>query len=506
MQHELILDKKNEHGLTLAAIDLGSNSFHMLIARANHHEMRPIVGFAERVQLALDIKHNQLTSEAMSRGLLCLSRFKQALDALKPDMVRIVGTNALRVAKNADIFVSSVEDIIGCPVEVVSGREEARLIYLGVAHTLANDDTRLVVDIGGGSTELIIGRRFESQMRESLHMGCVTFSNRFSSDGLISPASFATAYNAACKEVINIQKSYKKHGWSDVVGSSGTIRSIEKIVYEQGWSSSGISIDALHKLRNMILKSSHVDELPKMAHLSEDRRPLIVSGLAILCGIFDSLDIKHMSTSAGALREGIVYDLLGRLAHEDVREHSISAMMLRSEVDQQNAEQAKEIAMLLFDSCSGDWDLGSADRKLLGWAAHLHEIGLSVAHTQYHKHGQYLIEHSDLQGFNKFEQKLLGLLVRGHRQKFPLRELRRFSSAHSLRLKRLIVMLRLAVLFKYIISDEGDPPFMPLAKTQGITLRLTQGWLAENSLMTTVLEIEQQYLIDADFVLTLVEV
>lgn len=294
-------------GMTLVAIDLGSNSFHMVVARVNHKEMKPIEGFAERVQLASGMEKNHLSLEAIDRGLACLSRFRPVLDTLKPDRVRVVGTSALRAAKNADEFIHPAEVLLGHPVEVISGREEARLVYSGVAHTLDDDDARLVIDIGGGSTEFVIGHRFESKLRESLHMGCLIFSDRFFPGGEITKKSFEKAYRAAYKEVLNIQKPYKKHGWEIAVGSSGTMRTVERVICGQGWSTEGITGSGLHKLRSLLLKSKHMEALPEMGGLSERRRHVIVPGVAIICGIFDA---EHMHTSSGGMREGVVYDMV----------------------------------------------------------------------------------------------------------------------------------------------------------------------------------------------------
>lgn len=493
-------------GMTLAAIDLGSNSFHMVIARASHNEMRPIEAFAERVQLASEMEKNNLCLDAIARGLSCLSRFRQALDTLKPDMVRVVGTNALRAAKNSGEFIHPAEVLLGYPVEIISGREEARLVYLGVAHSLADDDSaRLVVDIGGGSTEFVIGQRFEPKLRESLHMGCVTYTDRFFPAGKISKKYFEKAYRAAYKEVLNIRKPYKKHGWENAVGSSGTMRTVEQVICAQGWSKEGITASGLQKLRKKLLQSKHMDELPELEGLSERRRHVIVPGVAIICGIFDALGLEHMDTSPGALREGVAYDMLGRLSHEDVRERTVSAMIKRSDIDEQNAEQVERMAILLFDAVSRDWGLDQGDKELLSWAARLHEVGLSVAHTQFHKHGQYLIQHSDLPGFSRQEQQALGLLVRSHRQKFPIDDFTPYSERQSQRLKRLSVLIRLAALFKYVTSIEDIPPFITQVNEGGLTLLFARGWLARNPLTSAALKSERQQLKKIDFELELAE-
>jgi len=489
------LNNNTEQDQTLVAIDLGSNSFHMIVARVNHGDMRPVERFGERVQLAAEMKSNRLAQDAIARGLACLARFRQVIDKLNPDQIRIVGTNALRAAKNAALFIRPAEALMGCPVEVISGREEARLIYLGVAHTLADDDNaRLVVDIGGGSTEFVIGQRFESRLRESLHMGCVTYRDRFFPQGKISAKRFAKAYQAAYQEVLRIRKAYTHHGWDNVVGSSGTMRSAELIVTQQGWADEGINTDNLTLLRKLLLSHKHIDELTDLPGLSERRRGVIVPGVAIISGVFDALGIKHLHTSPGALREGVVYEMMGRLEHEDVRERTVSALMRRAEVDQQNADQVEAMAMLLFDAAAVNWQLSEVDRNLVRWAARLHEVGLSIAHTQFHKHGQYLIEHSDLPGFSKQMQTALGLLVRSHRQRFPIEDFAGLDEQQTSHLKRLCALMRLAALFKYVTPVEGEPLFSTQVSGNDVALHFDTGWLARHPLTSEALKAEQRVL------------
>ncbi|TNE77334.1 MAG: Ppx/GppA family phosphatase [Gammaproteobacteria bacterium] len=475
----------------------------MIVARVAHGEIRPVERFGERVQLAAGMKSNRLSQDAIDRGLSCLARFRQVLDKLQPAAVRVVGTNALRAAKNAALFIRPAEALIGQPVEVVSGREEARLVYLGVAHTLADDDNaRLVVDIGGGSTEFVIGQRFESKLRESLHMGCVTYRDRFFPEGKVSAKRFAKAYQAAYQEVLSIRKHYKNHGWDNAVGSSGTMRSVELIITQQGWAGEGIDTDSLAKLRKLLLSQRHIDAL-NLPGLSERRRGVIVPGVAIISGVFDALGIEHMHTSPGALREGVIYEMMGRQAHEDVRERTVFSLMRRAEVDQHNADQVEAMAMLLFESARESWQLDETDRDLLCWAARLHEIGLSIAHSQFHKHGQYLIEHSDLPGFSKQMQWTLALLVRSHRQKFPREYFAGLDEPQALHLKRLCVIMRLAALFKYVTPVEGEPLFSTDVSNSVIALNFDADWLARHPLTSAALAAEQGVLKKIGFQLRL---
>ena len=492
-------------GRLLAAIDLGSNSFHMVVARVEHGEARPVERLAETVQLAAGLTEGVLSGDAMARGLACLARFRQALDILTPDIVRVVGTNSLRVARNGREFRRAAEAVMGHPLEVISGREEARLVYLGVAHTLADDATRLVVDIGGGSTEFIIGERFEARLMESLHMGCVSYGERFFATGEITRKAFDEAYFAAYSEVLNIRGAYRRQGWTDVVGSSGTLRSLESVIAAQGWASAGITRENLERLRKQIFKYSTVAELCKLAGLSERRRNVFASGLAIACAFFDALGIEEMRTSTGALREGIIYDTIGRLSHEDVRERSVNALMQRYTVDEDSARKVEETARYLFASIHHQWQLGDRDLEQLVWACRLHEVGLAISHSGFHKHGQYLVENSDLPGFSRAEQIELGLLIRSHRQKFPLDELRARGNGRGTQLEQLCLLLRLAVLFKYVAAVEDAPVFRLMARERNLVVTYPGGWLQNHPLTRYALAREQELLVRKGIELTLEE-
>ncbi|MCK9502667.1 MAG: Ppx/GppA family phosphatase [Porticoccaceae bacterium] len=478
-------------GRLLAAVDLGSNSFYMVIARVEHGEVRPLERLGETVQLASGMVAGIISDDAIARGLQCLARFRQALNVLQPDIVRMVGTNSLRVAKNSRDFRHAAEAIMGYPLEVVSGREEARLVYLGVAHTLANDGARLVVDIGGGSTEFIIGERFEARLLESLHMGCVSYGERFFAGGNITAAAFENAYVSAYSEVLNIRSAFIRQGWDDVVGSSGTLRALESVIAAQGWAESGISAENLKKLRKLLFKYPSVKDLCKLAGLSERRRNVFASGVAISCAFFDALEIKNMRISSGALREGIIYDTIGRLSHEDVRERSVNALMQRYNIEEQQVRKVEETARYLFAAVQDQWQLCQQDLDLLVWACRLHEVGLAIAHSGFHKHGQYLMENSDLPGFSKAEQLELGLLVRGHRQKFPLDEIEARANGRSQQLERLCLLLRLSVLFKYVAAVEDTPAFQLSVAGREMRISYPCGWLLNHPLTRFALEREQ---------------
>lgn len=488
----------------VATVDLGSNSFHLLVARIQHGEMRPVHAHRERVQLAAGLKKNRLEQAAIARGLDCLRQFRQILDAACPANIRVVGTNTLRAAKNAGDFVNEAEAILGQPLEIISGIEEARLIYLGVAHTLADDQqSRLVLDIGGGSTELVIGRRFQSHLLDSLYMGCVSYRERFFPDGRLSIKCFQKAYQSAYLEVLKVRDPFLRQGWQEAVGSAGSLNAVSAVLREQ--TDSGlITAAGLARLRDQVCEAGHIDKLKSFSALKPHRRSTFPASIAISMALFDGLGIETMRVSPGGLREGLVYDLMGRMAHEDVRERTILAMQERAGVNPTNAERVATFARVLLEQVRKPWSLSDADGELLLWAAQVHEVGLSIAHSQFHKHGQYLIENADLPGFSRTWQKQLGILVRGHRRKFPVTLFDAFPNHQILRLQRLCILLRLAVLFKYVVSIEGEPRFQLDVEDGCLTLEFDKGWLDQHPLTMAELEQEQRHLKAAGFKLSII--
>ncbi|MCC4309761.1 MAG: exopolyphosphatase [Alcanivorax sp.] len=488
----------------LAAIDLGSNSFHMVVARQAQGEVRVLESLSEKVQLGAGLdRDNRLDEAAQERALDCLARFGQRITGIPRGNVRVVGTNTLRMARNARQFIARAEAVLGHDIEVVAGREEARLIYLGVAHSLADDaGARLVVDIGGGSTELIIGERFEAVETESLHMGCVSYGQRFFPEGRITEAAFRKAVTAARQEVLSIDANYRRLGWAQAVGASGTVKAIAQVCEENGWSGEGVSLEGLDKARRKAIKAGSVDALD-LKGLRDDRKPIFASGLAILLGIFEQLGLERMQFSNGALREGLLYDLLGRFSHEDVRERSIQALMNRHHVERAQAERVWATARGLYEQAAPVWRLeDDAALDTLRWGALLHEVGLAVSHSQFHKHGAYLVSNSDLPGFSRQEQQGVALLVRGHRRKLPLSALNECPEDEQTRWLRLCLILRLACRLHHARND-GPVPALGLAVDgQALTLSFPEGWLVEHPLTLADLEQEQEYFQAANYTLT----
>ncbi len=486
----------------IAAVDLGSNSFHMKVARVVDGELHVVDRLREMVRLGAGLREDKrLSFDAQARALACLQLFGQRLRGMPPGTVRAAGTNTLRQARNAEAFLLAGEQILGHPIEIISGLEEARLIYLGAAHGIgASSERRLVVDIGGGSTELIVGEGFTPHQRESLHMGCVSMSQSYFPDGEITPRQMEMAEMAARLEMRPIQSAFRAAGWQSAVGCSGSIRSIRDVVCASGWSDAGITLSSLLKLRKALLKAGSVGKI-EVEGLKEERLPVFPGGVAVLLGVFQALGIEQMGISDQAMREGLLYDLLGRFQHEDVRARTVEALSKRCAVDTDQAERVRATATRFLDEVSESWDLDDPQYlDMLSWAVQLHEIGLSISHTQYHKHGAYFIEHSDLSGFSLQEQATLAALVRGHRRKFPKAVFNAVPEVSAAPAKRLCILLRLAVLLhRDRQSAKHLPPIRLEAGRNRLDVQFPDGWLDSNPLTQADLEMEQAYLKDAAF-------
>ncbi len=489
----------------MAAIDLGSNSFHIVIAKLDQGELLPIDVLSEKVQLAAGLNENMLLSEeAQQRGLECLQRFAERIKGLPAGAVSAVATNALREAVNSQDFIVRAEAVLGRSIEVIAGIEEARLIHLGVEHTLAAESgSRLIIDIGGGSTEFIIGERFEPLELESLEMGCVSFSKRYFKDGVISEKNFQLAVFGALREMLPIKRRYKRQGWQHCVGSSGTVKAIHQACLASGYSESAITAKALKQVRTRLLEFNHVDEI-SIPGIKEQRKAVIAAGIAILSAAFESLGIKEMHLSGGALREGLLYDMTGRLHHEDVRERSINALMQRYHVDQEHALRVEQTALISLTQVRANWKLQNNEyHNMLSWAARSYETGLTIAHSQYHKHSAYLVLNSDLPGFSRQEQRQLAALIRNHRRKFNEAEFEQLPGREINTFRRLCVLLRISIVLHRSRSKERLPAFTLTATDDNIKLRFPDNWLNYHPLTRADLEQEAEYLNNSGFVLSI---
>lgn len=471
---------------TLAAIDLGSNSFHLLVGRVVDGQVYPLDALRDVVRLGAGVTPEKRIDRAtQARALEALGRFGERLRGFSRRSVRAVGTNALRVAKNAPLFLREAREALGFPIEVIAGREEARLIYIGVAHALPPAaHRRLVIDIGGGSTELIVGQGLEPLLTESLYMGCVSFM-RFFADGRIDKARMRKAELAARQELASIAGAYRGLGWQEAIGSSGTARSLENILRANHLCAEGLTREALEQLRSMLIKQERaVPE--RLAGLRPNRAPVLPGGLAIMIAAFQELGIESLRVSDGALRHGVLYDLLGRVQHHDMREATVTQFMRRYHVDAAQAERVRAQALRIYDALCGAPREDDAERLLVGWAARLAEIGLSIAHANYHKHSAYVLSNADMPGFSRMEQQRLARLVLAHRGKLSKIE----EGAMDFSEWTLVFALRLASLFLRS-RTEVKPPIVRLAgDAGGFTLELPQSWLEDNPLTADALESE----------------
>ena len=476
----------------VAAVDLGSNSFHLKLARVIDGELQVIDRLREMVRLAAGLDaSNRLHEDTVNRALECLKRFGQRLRDIPSSDVRVVGTNTLRRARNAPEFLSDAQDAIGHPIEVIAGREEARLIYLGVSHSAKPSEAqRLVVDIGGGSTELIIGRARTPLNVESLYMGCVSYSREHFGDGKIRRRGFKRAELAAAQELEPIEAEYKRVGWELSIGASGTIRAAEEIARLQGIVDSGLTLEALRWLREQMIEAGDVSAL-EFLNGQRERGPVFPGGIAILIAVFEALEIKRMEISDGALREGVLYDLLGRLADEDIRENTIKNLATRFRLDIRQGDRVAQTAAYFYNQVRDSWKLKNQHYgDCLMWAARLHELGLDIAHSQYQKHGAYILKNADLPGFSRQEQELVALLVRAHRRKFPADELSSIGPKLVERTCGLATLLRLAVLLHRGRSDLTLPGIVADAGPRVLRLAFPPGWLSSHPL--TEFELEQE--------------
>ena len=496
--------KKAHKSKPLAALDLGSNSFHLVVANYDGNRIATVDKLKSMVRLAdgLDSK-GEITSEAMERAIECLTRFGQRLRDIPADNVRVVGTNTLRKAKNSARFLKRAQKALNHNIEIISGYEEARVIFMGVSRAL--DDShkrRLVIDIGGGSTELILGKRFKPSLIDSLYMGCVSLSAKCFKDGALTSKNYELAVNTARRELKSVQANYRKQGWDTAIGASGTMQATRSTLAALDISHTGISLKAIEALRDRVLEAKTLDTL-SLPGLGKDRAPVFPGGLAIVHALIEELGISSMRVSDGALREGLLVDMVGRSQQEDIREHSIAELAERHRIDAAHAKRVSATAMRLYDQVKDTWELKDNElKRSLQWAANLHEIGLGISHSSYHKHGAYLLEHTDMPGFSRLDQARLSTMVRLHRRKLLLDDLPQFDTANKEDLLRLTVLLRLSHLLHRSRSDETLPKLQAKVGPTSIDLKLPKTWLAKHSLTQLDLADEIAYLDSIGMTLT----
>lgn len=472
-------------GDMLAAIDLGSNSYHMVVARYTLGQLRIIDRLRETVRMAEGLDgRGGLHAEVRQRALRCLSRFGQRIRDIPPHRVRAVATNTVRRLAAPQAFLMPAETALGHAIEIVSGREEARLVYLGVAQAQPprSGQRRLVIDIGGGSTECIIGRGFETLERDSVQLGAVGGTLRYFGSGKLSPRKWREALIEASVEFQQFAATYRNLGWQEVVGASGTNKAIGAICAAMGLTKGAVTAEALPVVRDALLRAGHIDDI-KLPGLSSDRRPVIAGGLLVLEAAFASLDLQRMVVSKAALREGVLHDMLGRAQDQDPRETSVDALAQRYGMDRDQALRVESTACRLFDQVAAAWQLSPDDRMMLSWAAQVHELGLTIAHSQYQVHGAYILAESDIAGFSRQEQQFLAALVRAHRRKVPKDVFEALPDRLLPAARRLSMLLRLAVVLHRGHESPGIPGLLATAKGNGLHLQLPARYLAERPLL-----------------------
>ncbi len=482
---------------TFAAIDLGSNSFHMVVATPDGDSIRIIDKLRVPMRLAAGLdKDKNITSDTHDRAMDTFSQFAQRLRDVPRKNIRIVGTNTLRRARNSNGFMREATHHLGKRIEIISGREEARLIYSAVAHSLPDATRqRLVIDIGGGSTELIIGTGYKPALMESVNVGCVSYASRFFTSKKSLDANIVkVAQLEAELELRPLAKQYRELGWTEVIGCSGTIKATSRMLSELGITDGTVTRDGLRQLMRLIIKLGSVDAL-KLTQISQHRAIVIVGGLVVLRAVMRTLNIDTIHASQVALREGLIFDMIGKVEHTDIQTETLSNLYERFLIDNQQAERVVNTANNLFHHVSEPWGLDEeSDLELLTWAARLHELGMGIAHTQYHKHGAYIIENSDLLGFTLAEKSALALLVRYHRRKIDQDAFKGLPDAERERLLRLLSLLRLAALFHRGRHAETLDEINIKIKEGQITVIAPRDWLEENPLTYAELQAEAERL------------
>ncbi len=489
-----------------AALDLGSNSFHLIIARVDHGELIAVERLKEKVQLGRGSADGVMHVAAVQRGLDCIARFAQRLRCVPLDRVAVVGTAALRNARNRDAFLVPASQLLQHPIRMLSGEEEAELIFLGVSHALAaNRDIRLVVDIGGGSTEFCVGGSFAPKCSASVNVGCVTLTDRWLTDAASLAKGYVDARRDACELLRPIAATWKAHARNAIaIGTSGTVESVQSVLAANGFDSGSITRDGIAELERAIIDRDWVSSLTVLG-LEPERVDIFPAGLAALSATLDMLDIARIEFVDASLQHGLLYDMAARRTLENVQARTVEGWQRRFAVDRDQALRVRRKAFDLLDDVSAQWDLSHASqRALLGWAAELHEIGLMVSARQPDRHGAYLVENGDLPGFTVEERRSIALLIRSHRGGFPLFSFASFAAPTAQRLKRMAILLRLAVIFERTRTDADSPDVTIEANAETIDVRVARDWLDEHALTRADLETERERLAAAAMTLNVV--
>jgi exopolyphosphatase / guanosine-5'-triphosphate,3'-diphosphate pyrophosphatase len=473
-----------KHGTLLAAIDLGSNSFRLEIGRYDHGQIQRVAYLKETVRQGngLDADRN-LTDEAMQRGWDCLARFAERLSGFKKSQVRAVATQTLREAKNRDVFLKKGCDILGFPIEVIAGTEEARLIYQGVAHMLpSNQDRRLVIDIGGRSTELVLGHGLEATETASFRVGSVAWSMKYFPTGEFTESAFDRAEIAAQAVLEEALSTYPRHLWNKAYGASGTVGAVADILALSGFPEGEISLDGLTWLVKCLVRAGHANKV-LLEGLKDDRRAVIGGGVSVLRALMNLLQVSTLYVAQGALRHGVLFDMVDREGHDtDTRDQSIQRLALKFAVDTTQGQRVGRVAVHLLQQMVTKHEASEAttlDRmyRKLSWASQLHEIGVAISHSDYHKHGAYILDNADLLGFGMPELHRLGQLVLGQRGKLKKLE----DALQDNEFAKMLLALRVSLI---LCHARKDPVYKDLRLVcddhkQRVSLHAPDAWLQE---------------------------
>ena len=475
-----------------AAIDLGSNSFHMLVVREVAGSIQTLSRIKRKVRLAAGLNNdNTLSAEAMERGWQCLRLFAERLQDIPPAQIRVVATATLRLAVNAGEFLAKAQEILGSPVQVISGEEEARLIYQGVAHTTGGADQRLVVDIGGASTELVTGTGAQTTSLFSLSMGCVTWLERYFADRSLTKENFDLAEAAAREVLLPVADVLRYHGWKVCVGASGTVQALQEIMMAQGMDER-ITLTKLQQLKQRAIQCGRLEEL-EIEGLTLERALVFPSGLAILIAIFSELNIQCMTLAGGALREGLVYGMLHLSVEQDIRSRTLRNIQRRFMIDTEQAQRVGGLASHLLSQLDGSWELDPLSRDLLLSACALHEIGLSVDFKRAPQHAAYLVNNLDLPGFTPAQKKLIATLLLNQTNAIDLSSLHQQNAVPPRVAEHLCRLLRLAILFASRRRDDLLPAINLVADDEKLSLTLPENWLDNHPLGAELIEQECQW-------------
>ncbi|AUZ04002.2 Ppx/GppA phosphatase [Vitreoscilla sp. C1] len=469
----------------LATVDLGSNSFRVQICAVENGQLRVIDSLKEMVRFAGGLDENKnITVEAQERALECLSRFGQRLQGLKKDQVRVVATNTFRVAKNIQKFLPKAEATLGFPIQIIAGREEARLIYLGVKHTQPpTTQNMLVVDIGGGSTEFVIGNDLQPDIMESLPLGCVSYSTRFFPDGKVTAERFEQAVASARIEIQRISQDLKQHGWDFAIGSSGSARSIRDVIDAYKLSKHDLDVASMRMIAKKVINAGSTRKA-KLLGMKSDRIEVFAGGLAVMVAVFEELNLDAMSVTDAALRDGVFFDMMGRDLERDLRDETVELFQSLYHVDVAQANRVKQIAKQCFAGLSQSLPNSQLQiwNEYLDWAASLHEVGMSIAHSGYHKHSAYILDHADMFGFSRQEQHLLAVLVLSHRGDIKklvdvVTDEQWWPAVFAMRLAALFCRSRKDLIFPDNTSLYYD------AASKTCVLQISAQWLQDNPLI-----------------------